>query len=432
MPPLLVRAGWLIADSTHVVRDGAVLIGDDGRVAWRGRAAAAPTAEREEYEAPDAVAVAGFVNTHTHLELTHLEGLVTEPAFPEWIARLRELKEETTSDEFAAAARMGLAGMLAQGVTTVADTGSTGAAASALAELGGRGIVYQEVFGPDPSQTDEALAGLTEALDRLAPFVSDKVGLGVSPHAPYTVSGQLARGAAELAARRGLPIAIHTAESHAEAEFIRSGAGPFGESHVRRGIPVKARGRSTVAWLAELGILGARCLCVHGVTTDEEDVALLAEAGASVAHCPLSNEAHGHGRAPLALWERYGVAVGLGTDSAASQAPLDLRAEARATGASHTRQLDLLTASGARALGLSDVGALHPGQWGDVAVVAAGDGADPVAAALTGRVVLTVVGGRVVHDARQPSDAVAATWVDRVANARRRLEAIAGERAASR
>lgn len=432
MSPLLVRAGWLIADPTHVVRDGAVLIGDDGRVAWRGPQAAEPSGDQVEYHAPGAVAVAGFINTHTHLELTHLEGLVAEPTFPEWIARVRELKEATTEEEFAAAARIGLAGMLSQGVTTVADTGSTGAAASALAQLGGRGIVYQEVFGPHPSQADEALAGLAEALDRLASLASDRVALGVSPHAPYTVSSQLARGTAELAARRGLPIAIHVAESTAEAELVRWGVGPFAAMHARRGIPVEPSGRSPVARLADLGILGAQCLCVHGVQADEADVALLAESGAAVAHCPLSNRAHGHGQAPLRLWERYGVAVGLGTDSAASQSPLDLRAEARATGASDTRQLDLLTASGARALGLDDVGTLHPGRWGDVTVVQAADGTDPVAAALTGRVVLTVVGGRVVYDARQPSDVVAAAWVDRVANARRRLDAIGGERAVSR
>lgn len=195
---------------------------------------------------------------------------------------------------------------------------------------------------------------------------------------------------------------------------------------------MKPRARSTVAWLAEHGVLGSHCLCVHGVEIDEADVELLIAAGASVAHCPLSNAAHGHGRAPLGLLRSRGLAVGLGTDSLASHAPLDLRAEARATGLTHERQLELLTIGGAQALGLGDVGQLHPGRWGDVAIVAAEQSADPLAAALTGPVMLTVVAGRVVYDARKARGAAKAPWADRVATARRRLAATAGEPAAFR
>lgn len=233
MPPVLVRTGWLVADPTSLVRDGAILIAEDGRIAWRGPAAAAPGGDVATYDEPNAVAVAGFVNVHTHLELTHLEGLVRESEFPEWIAHVRLLKEQTTADEFAAAARAGLAAMLAQGVTTVGDTGSTGAAAGALAELGGRGIAYQEVFGPDPSQAARALVGLEEALGRLRSLASDSVQLGVSPHAPYTVSSELALAAAELASRRGLRVAMHVAESREETAFVRSGTGPFAAAHRR-------------------------------------------------------------------------------------------------------------------------------------------------------------------------------------------------------
>lgn len=431
MPPILVRAGWLIADPTHVVRDGAVLVGDDGRVAWSGPSRAAPTGDFPVREEPRTVAVAGFVNTHTHLELTHLAGLVAEPSFPEWLMRVRRLKEATADDEFAAAARVGVFEMLRQGVTTMADTGSTGAAAAALAELGARGIAYQEVFGPHPAQADEALEGLADALDRLAPFASERVQLGVSPHAPYTVSSALAIGASEMATRRGLPIAMHVAESREETAFVRLGAGPFASGHARRQIPVAARARSPVAWLADLGLLRPGWLCVHGVETDDADAELLVVSGASIAHCPRSNAAHGHPRAPFDLWERHGIAVGLGTDSAASQSPLDLRAEARATGATTTRQLELLTSGGALALGLSDVGALLPGRWGDLALVNVDEGADPIAAALAGTVLMTAVCGRVVYDSRRPSG-VEPALVERVEIARRRLAAIGGEPATSR
>ena len=76
-------------------------------------------------------------------------------------------------------------------MTTVADTGDSGAVIRALAELGGSGIVYHEVFGPHPGQVAESLAGLRAAVSRLARYAAGRVRIGVSPHAPYTVSGAL-------------------------------------------------------------------------------------------------------------------------------------------------------------------------------------------------------------------------------------------------
>jgi 5-methylthioadenosine/S-adenosylhomocysteine deaminase len=431
VPSLLVRAGWLIVEPARVVQDGALLIDDDGRVAWCGSARDAPAADVPLRDEPLGVAVAGFVNAHTHLELTHLEALVSEPDFPDWIARVRRLKDASSSAEFGAAARLGLVQMFAQGITTVADTGSTGSAAHALAELGGRGIAFHEVFGPDHSQAESALRGLIETLDSLAPYASDRVRLGVSPHAPYTVSDALAHGALAVARERGLPLAVHVAESPEETAFLRTGDGPFAQAHRRRGIPVAPRARSSVAWLADIGLLQERCLCVHCVQVDAKDIDLLAEAGAPVAHCPLSNAAHGHGAAPLARMRRQGIAVGLGTDSVASQRPLALRAEAHATDLPPREQLELLTVGGGHAVGLADVGTLRPGAWGDLAVVGAGDAPDPLAAALAGPVQLTVIGGRIVFDARR-EDPGAAVWSNRVAEARRRLGAIGKEPAASR
>src|SRR3989449_5592849 len=98
-------------------------------------------------EFPDAVLVPGLVNTHTHLELTHLAGRNSEPEFARWIRTIRALKDATPPDEFTRSAERGVRDCWAAGVTCVADTGSTGAVMHALHALGGRGICYQEVFG---------------------------------------------------------------------------------------------------------------------------------------------------------------------------------------------------------------------------------------------------------------------------------------------
>lgn len=311
----------------------------------------------------------GLVNCHTHLELTHLAGRNPEADFTAWIRRIRELKESTPPGEFAAAASSGLRACWAAGVTTVADTGSTGAALRALAELGGRGIMYQEVFGPDPALVDRSMDELRAALAALGPLASPDRRLGLSPHAPYTVSEPLYRAVASLARERGLPLAMHLAESVAETRFVRDGTGPFAEAHRARGIPVAARQRSPVRYLADRGLLTADSLCIHCVQLDGPDIALLAATGAAVAHCPRSNSAHGHGRAPFAALRAAGVRVGLGTDSVVSVGDSDLWAEADAAGLSGDDALRALTLDGARALNWDrEVGSLEVGKAGDIAV----------------------------------------------------------------
>src|SRR2546426_4770229 len=119
----------------------------------------------------------------THLELTHLAGRNSEPEFARWIRTIRALKDATPPDQFTRSAERGVRDCWAAGVTCVADTGSTGAVMHALHALGGRGICYQEVFGPDPAQARTSLAELEQALTRLGSLASSRLRLGVSPHA---------------------------------------------------------------------------------------------------------------------------------------------------------------------------------------------------------------------------------------------------------
>ncbi|HTL04299.1 MAG TPA: amidohydrolase family protein [Gemmatimonadales bacterium] len=406
------------------IPEGAVLIGADGRIAAVGPAAAVPAPpDAESLVYPAAILLPGLVNTHTHLELTGFEPTAAELDFPRWILSIRRLKQVRPPEEFRAAARRGLRACWAGGVTTVADTGDSGAVLEALAALGGSGLVYHEIFGPHPDQRAESLALFEQRMAALLPLASRRVRLGVSPHAPYSVSGPLYAAAAEWARRRSLPLAVHLAESPAERDFVERGMGPFADAWTARGIPLlddpshhpRAAGpgrqpRTPVQWLDAHGVLGPDTLCIHAVQLGPEDVELLARRQVAVAHCPLSNAAHRHGNAPLTELLEAGVRVGLGTDSVASVGPLDLLAEARAArrlaGLSDAAALALATLHGARALGLGDeLGSLTPGKWGDLAVVSAEPGPDrrtPETAVLTaqaGAVTLTVLGGQIVHRA---------------------------------
>ena len=393
---LRIRAGSVHPVTAPPIEDGAVLVDDRGAIAAVGPNALVPTPHgARELEFRQATLVPGLVNTHTHLELTHLVGKNGEREFATWIRTLRALKDATTAEQFSQAAEQGVREAWAAGVTCVADTGSTGAPLEALGRLGGRGIYYQEVFGPDPAKCAASMEELRRALDHLSPFAASHLRLGVSPHAPYTVSGPLYRAVAEFAREAGLPVAVHLAESSAETQFVRDGSGPFADALGARGIAVTPRGRSPVEYLVQRGVVQRGTLCIHCVQVDQDDVELLSRAGASIAHCPRSNRAHGHGTAPLAAFRRAGLRVGLGTDSVVSVGDSSLWAEAAAAGLDGPDALRMLTIEGARALNLeSDIGSLDVGKQGDLAVFpgTALHHPPPPSAAL-----LTVVAGRVVH-----------------------------------
>jgi cytosine/adenosine deaminase-related metal-dependent hydrolase len=407
-----LAARWLIPVEGAPIKHGALLIGPDGRVGAMGPDSSVPRPSdvlAEEFG--DAVILPGLINTHTHLELTGFAGQVGEREFPAWIRRLRQLKATRAPAEYVEAARRGLAACYAGGVTTIADTGDSGAAIQVLAEAGGSGLAYQEVFGPHPGQAEESLAGLRNRVTCLGRWAGNRVRLGVSPHAPYTVSGPLFRAVAAWSRAESLPLAVHIAESPAETEFLAHGSGPFAGAWEAREIPLpRPPGLSPVAWLDEHGVLAERTLCIHAVQLRQSDIDRLANSGAAVAHCPLSNRAHRHGVAPLAAMLRAGIRVGIGTDSEVSVGRLDLLAEARAARClgrlTADAVIELCTLGGAGALDLaSETGSLRIGKWGDCVVIRvtnAGEESSPaelVLASSPADVLLTCLGGRDVYRA---------------------------------
>jgi 5-methylthioadenosine/S-adenosylhomocysteine deaminase len=407
MPARRLAARWVLPIAAPAIEHGAILIGEDGRIRAVGPDAVVPRAEEAATEEfPEGVLLPGLINAHTHLELTGFAGLPHEPDFTAWIRRVRNRKAERELEEFLELGRAGLADCYAAGVTTVADTGDSGTVIRTLAETGGSGVAYQEVFGPHPDQCGESLRGLQARVEALSGYAVGRVRIGVSPHAPYTVSGPLYRSVARWGRAEGLPIAVHVAESAAESDLLGSGTGTFAEAWRSRNIPLPSPlGGTPIGWLDRHEVLGPDTLCIHAIRADAADVALLAQRGCAVAHCPRSNRVHGHGDAPLAALLEAGIRVGVGTDSVMSLSPLDLLAEARAAaalaGLGADRALALCTVEAARALALDgEIGTLEPGKWGDCVVIEPAAGDSPAARVLESgpdEVVLTILGGRDVH-----------------------------------
>jgi cytosine/adenosine deaminase-related metal-dependent hydrolase len=340
--------------------------------------------------------------------LTGLDGTAEEPDFAEWIRTVIRLKSQRSQSDFLAASKEGLRQGYSAGVTTVADTGDSGAPFDALLELGGSGIAYLEVFGPDPTLAEAQFAAFRTRVMSFKERQTSRVRLGLSPHAPYSVSGPLYSRVARFGEEEGLPLAVHIAESAAESELLEKGDGAFARQWQLRGIPLPSLpGRSPVTWLEEHEVLGPRTLCIHVIRADADDLARLARYACPVAHCPRSNRRHHAADAPLAQLLAKGIRVGVGTDSPASVHPQDLMAEVRAArvlaGLSATQALDLVLLGAARAIGFSDeVGSLEPGKFADCVVLELPPGtsqsqcAEAIIATGRAQVAATFLGGREV------------------------------------
>ena len=415
------HARFVLPISAPAIANGTVAV-DGGRIAYVGPRAGAPAAGTDDQDLGDAVLLPGLVNAHCHLELTAMRGFLEDLDFRSWILRLTTAKRAVlTRESMLDSARYGIAEGLRHGVTTYADTCDSGVAFDAMLERGVRGIMYQEVFGPDPAQCAAALAELRTKIDALRPRETPLVRVGVSPHAPYTVSDSLFSAVAGYAREESLPVAVHIAESEVEQQLVTAGAGVFAEGLRARAIAANARARSPIQLLQSLGVLATRALLIHCVRVDLADVAAIAAAHCGVAHCPASNTKLGHGIAPLAEMLTAGIAVGLGSDSMASNNRMDILGEARLavllqrarlgshTGISSPAALELATLGGARALGFGhEAGSLEPGKAADLAAFALDDLAptsDPETAAVFAvagaRAKFVAVAGRVlVRDGR--------------------------------
>jgi len=388
------HARWVLPISSPPIRDGTV-VELAGRIVYVGPRDDAPSGT--DRDLGDCALIPGLVNAHTHLELTVFRGLLEDLSFREWIARLQGAKVAVmTPERFLDSARWGIVEGLRTGITTFADTCDSGVVLEAMRERGVRGIMYQEVFSPsaDPSAVREAAARLAEKLALHDMLETELQQVGVSPHAPYTVSDPLFA----LVARSGRRIAVHIAESDAEHRFVCEGEGPFADAHRARGFPVATRATSPIALLAKLGVLDAQPLLIHCVRVSDADIASIARSGSTVAHCPISNAKLGHGVAPVLEMLDAGIAVGLGSDSMAANNRMHLLEESRAAALAQrirssradalpaARALELATLGGARALGYADrIGSLEVEKEADLAafdfssLAGAGD-ADPEAA----------------------------------------------------
>lgn len=396
----ILSADWVLPVEGAPIERGAVGI-EDGRIAAVGTVE--ELGEGEHFAG--AAIVPGFVNAHTHLEYAVYAGFGDGLSFGPWIARHMERKARLERVDMEAIAQLGAAECLRSGITTVGDLAFSGASAHACNELGLRAIVYLEVFGKEAAA---AKAMFEDKRAYVAEALSERVQVGVSPHAPYTCSTEVYAACMEL----GLPLATHLNESQDELDWLTAGGGPWEPlAHML----MEPYGQSGIRRLADAGLLDNRVVAAHCVKVDAAEIGLLAEHDVAVTHCPRSNALLGCGIAPLGALRAAGLRVGIGTDGVSSVPSHDFfeelrtavgfaRArEERADAISATEALELATLGGARALGLdTEIGSLVAGKRADLTIVTLSGSPylpweDPAAAVVYGgapeRVLATLVDG---------------------------------------
>lgn len=376
----LVTARWVVPVTSPPIRDGAVLL-DGETITAVGPAVGFADLDVRRIDLGNAVLLPGLINVHAHPELAGFRNLLDDLPFHLWIPELMRCRRDAllTEDDLFASALWTCIESMRAGITTIGATEASGAAARALHQTGLGGIVYVECFGPAPDQLESSLADWRTRFDRLAEWSGDRVRLGISPHAPYSVSDALFIAAARIARSETLPLATHTAEAEAEELLVKSGEGPFAAGLRTRGIDTPPRGASSIELLERLGVLDVQPLLIHCVRIDHDDIERIARSGAYIAHCPVANARLGHGIAPIVEALEAGVTIGVGTDSVGSNNRLDLleearhaqvlqRARLRASAPLPAEQLlRMITIDAARALGLeSRIGSLEPGKSADL------------------------------------------------------------------
>jgi 5-methylthioadenosine/S-adenosylhomocysteine deaminase len=423
----LYCARWVVPISSPAIADGAIAVEGEQIASVASREALAnqfPHATVRNFG--DSAIIPGLVNSHSHLELTAMRGFLEteESDFFAWLKKLTIARlERMTADDLYVSAAWGACEAVRAGVTCLADASESGTESmKALRDVGLRGIVFQESFGPDPRWAKENFEKLKTKITGLRELETTLVKCGVSPHAAYTVCAPQLKMISRFALDESLPLMMHAAESKMEVALIRDGSGPFADGLHNRGIDWKAPGVSPIQYLHDCGVLETRPLLAHCIQIDEGDIQTLKQTETKVAHCPKSNAKLGHGVAPFQKLLDEGVDVGLGSDSVASNNTCDLLDEARfalllsrsqsATGLS-TRLISAdevlrcLTLGGARSLGLENhIGELREGLQADFAVVSLDgphqtpsyDPSGTLVFASSGRdVISTMVAGREVY-----------------------------------
>jgi len=354
----------------RVIRDGAVAV-RDGRIVAVGKLEDVRTrwAARETRDCGGCVIMPGLVNTHTHLPMSLLRGLVDDLRLDVWLyGYMLPVEREFTDERFCRVGTLlSCAELIRSGVTCLADMYYyEDTVAETVAGVGLRGVCAETIMKiptPDAESYDESLDYARRFVEKWHghPLITPAFG----PHSIYLCTPEILHTTSMLGLKYDVPQLIHIAETDLEVREL-----------------VEKLGEPPVIWMQKQGLLVGKMLVAHGVHLTDGEMRLLAERHIGVAHNPTSNLKLASGIARVMAMRQSGVSVGLGTDGCASNNDLDMFEEMRLaallpkgvsgdpTALPARVAVEMATLEGARTLYLdAEIGSLEPGKWADIIVV---------------------------------------------------------------
>lgn len=372
------RVDVLIVGGTVVTMDGEKRVIEDGAVAIRGDeiVAVGRTADltkefraRSIINAKGKAVIPGLINTHTHVPMTLFRGIADDLDLNEWLTKyIFPAEAKNVNEQFVrVGARLGLAEMIRGGTTTYCDMYYfEDAIADETKKAGMRGVLGETIIQfpvADNKTPDDALRYTEKFISK---WKNDPlIVAAAAPHAPYTVSTDDLKRVRALSDKLDAPVVIHVAETKKERDDI-----------------LAKYGKTPVDYLASIDFLSNRTIIAHSIWVTDEEIGILAKNNVGVGHCPQSNMKLASGVAPVPSMLKADVAVGLGTDGAASNNDLDMWEEIDTAAKLHKvhsgdpkvvsaeQAFEMATIRGARALHLEKlVGSLEAGKRADIAIV---------------------------------------------------------------
>ena len=380
----IYSASWLINPDASPVAGGALLV-QDGIVIETGTASALGSKHSVPViDYPGCAVIPGFVNAHTHLELTHFPSWRLRSSvdynprrFTDWIIQLIKISRGLDPDQYPPSIREGVRMCLESGTTAIGEVVTNPALAGLYYGSPLAGRLYFELLGQESGHFKGNLAAATAAAHQ---GEGHTLLTGLAPHSPYTIAPEFMASIRDASASPPLPLSIHLSESRSEAEFIFDGSGELASSFYpfvgwERFLGRPARCSSTEL-LDRHGLLKPTTLAAHCVHVSVADARIIKSRGVHVALCPRSNDLLDVGRAPVSLFKKLGIPLALGTDSLASNNSLSLWDELRFALETFPDDLSdqdvfrMVTAGGAAALGVSAAcGSLEAGKRADFQVI---------------------------------------------------------------
>ncbi len=356
-----------ISDGGLAVRDGEILaVGE-----WNDLARELPAASREDLG--EVILMPGLINAHCHLDYTMMRGsLFGGGSFSAWIQRLNAMRRSLDQRDYLDSIASGLAELRHWGCTTVLNIESFPELLPFLPDSPIRVWWFLEVMDVRSRlESSEALAGAIQFLEKARDHAG---GLGISPHAPYTVSRDLYELSSAFSTKHGLPLCTHLAESLEEMQMFAKGEGPLHAFLSSIGRPMDdCCGKSPVQMILGEGLLPKGSLLVHMNTLTGADRDLLRATAGNypVIHCPRTHAFFERAPFDLNFFLECGIPVLLGTDSLASNDDLSMFGEMRAMQEAFpaidpAEIISMATVRPAEAIGRSGrLGELSPGALAD-------------------------------------------------------------------